>query len=224
MSLLLSESELLRLADLNLIEFWRESSKWIPNTEILENHETVFINSGIGFPGCSLVFNLSEEAVEQPSEYLSRARAFFSGRKKGFSLLLRGHRDQDIIQYCKDQKLFLVGDQPGMVLDGKAKGGKTLAGAELRWVNDAGELENFKAVAAEAFMDLAFPREVSESYFAHVERVLSPFSILATVYFDGEACVLRYGFAQPRHCRRLLGGYGQESQGQGTGQILRAGS
>ena len=183
----MKESELLRLADLNLIEFWRESSKWIPNTEILEIQETVFIDSGIGFPGCSLVFNLSEEAVEQPYEYLTRARAFFSGRKKGFSLLLRGHRDQDIIQYCKDQKLFLVGEQPGMVLDGKAKGGQAPAGAELRWVNSAEELEDFKIVAAESFMDLAFPREVSESYFTHAERVLSPFSILATVYFDGEA-------------------------------------
>jgi hypothetical protein len=183
----MKEPELLRLADLNLIEFWRESSKWIPNTEILETHETVFIDSGISFPGCSLVFNLSGEAVEQPAEYLTRARAFFSGRKKGFSLLLRGHRDQDIIQYCKDQKLFLVGEQPGMVLDGKAKGGQAPAGAELRWVNSAEELEYFKIVAAESFMDLAFPREVSESYFKHAERVLSPFSILATVYFDGEA-------------------------------------
>ena len=183
----MKEFELFRLADLNLIEFWRESSKWIPNTETLETHETVFIDSGIGFPGCSLVFNLAEEVVERPAEFIASAKAFFSGRKKGFSLILRGHRDQGIIQYCKDQKLFLVGDQSGMVLDGKAKGGEAPAGAELRWVNDAGALENFKAVAAESFMDLAFPREVSESYFAHAERVLSPFSILATVYFEGEA-------------------------------------
>ena len=200
MSLLLSESELLRLADLNLIEFWRESSKWIPNTEILESHETVFIDSGIGFPGCSLVFNLSEEAVEQPAEFLARARAFYFGRKKGFSLLLRGHRDQDIIQYCKDQKLFMVGEQPGMVLDGKAKGGQAPAGAELCRVNSAEKLEDFKSVAAESFVDLAFPREVSESYFTHAERVLSPFSILATVYFGGQpACcamaILSHGIA-----------------------------
>jgi len=196
----MKEFELLKLADLNLIEFWRESSKWIPNTEILETHETVFIDSGLGFPGCSLVFNLSEEAVEQPAEFLARAKAFFSSRKRGFSLLLRGHRDQNIIQYCKDQKIFLVGEQPGMVLDGKAKGGEALAGAELRWVNSARELQDFKMVAAESFLDLAFPREVSESYFAHAERVLSPFSVLATVYFDGEpACsamaMLSHGIA-----------------------------
>jgi GNAT superfamily N-acetyltransferase len=183
------ESELLRLADLNLIEFWRESSKWIPNTEIVEKHETVFIDCGIDFPGCSLAFNLSQEPVEQPVEFLARAKAFFSGRKKAFSVILRGHRDQGIIQYCKDQKIFLVGDQPGMVLEGKAKGGEKPGGAELRWVNSAGDLQDFRAVAAESFLDLLFPREVSEAYFTHAERVLSPFSMLATVYFDGEpAC------------------------------------
>jgi hypothetical protein len=176
----MNESELLKLADLNLIEFWRESSKWIPNTEIVEKNETVFIDCGIDFPGCSLAFNLSEKPSEQPAEFLTRAKAFFSGRKKGFSLLLRGHRDQDIIQYCKDQKIFLVGDQLGMVLEGKAKGGEKPGGAELRRVNGAGDLRDFRAVAAESFMDLLFPREVSEVYFTRADRVLSPFILKAS--------------------------------------------
>jgi GNAT superfamily N-acetyltransferase len=196
----MNESDLVRLADLNLIEFWRESSKWIPNTEIHETHETVFIDCGIDFVGCSLAFNLSEDSVEQPAEFVARAKAFFSGRKKGFSLLLRGHCDQDIIQYCKDQKIFLVGDQLGMVLEGKAKGGEKPGGAELRWVKTTGDLQDFRSVAAESFMDLLFPREVSEAYFTHAERVLSPFSILATVYFEDEpACcamaMLSHGIA-----------------------------
>jgi GNAT superfamily N-acetyltransferase len=182
----MNESELLKLADLNLIEFWRESSKWIPNTEIVEKNETVFIDCGIDFPGCSLACNLSEKPVEQPAEFVARCKAFFSGRKKGFSIILRSHRDQGIIQYCKEQKIFLVGDPIGMVLEGKAKGGEKPAGAELRRVNSAGGLKDFRSVAAESFMDLLFPREVSEAYFTHAERVLSPFSILATVYFDGE--------------------------------------
>ncbi len=182
----MNESGLLKLADLNLIEFWRESSKWIPDTEILETRETVFIDCGIAFPGCSLVFNLSEEPAEQPAEFISRAKAFFSGRKRGFSIILRSHRDRELIQYCKDQNIFLVGDPIGMVLDGRAKGGKATAGAELRRVDNAGGLQDFRAVAAESFMDLLFPREVSEAYFTHAERVLSPRSILATVYYDGE--------------------------------------
>jgi hypothetical protein len=182
----MNESELLKLADLNLIEFWRESAKWIPGTEIIEKQETVFIDSGSSFPGCSLVYNLSEKTDEKPPDFLARAKAFFRGRKKGFSLMLRGHRDQDIIQYCKEQKIFLVGEQPGMVLDVKVNDRETPSGAELRWVNDAVGLQGFREVVEEAYVDLAFPREVSESYFMHVERVLSPFSVLAVVYLNGE--------------------------------------
>ncbi len=196
----MNEAELIRLADLNLVEFWRESSKWVPNTEIVEKDETLFIDCGIEFPGCSVAFNLSEEPVEPPAEFIARARAFFHGRKQGFSLQLRGHRDQDIIQYCNDQKIFLVGDHPGMVLEEKATGGKAPQGAELCWVSSAKDLQDFRSVAAESFMDLLFPRKVSEAYFTHAERVLSPFSILATVYYDGEpACcamaMLSHGIA-----------------------------
>jgi hypothetical protein len=182
----MNESELLKLADLNLIEFWRESAKWIPGTEIVEKNEAVFIDSGNSFPGCSLVFNLSEKADGQPAGFMDRATAFFRGRKKGFSLMLRGHKDQEIIKYCKEQNVFLVGEQPGMVLDNKIDGADIPAGAELRWVSDAAGLQDFKDIVAEAYLDLAFPREVSESYFTHVDRVLSPFSVLAVVYLNGE--------------------------------------
>jgi len=71
----MNESELLKVADLNLIEFWRESSKWIPNTEIVEKQETLFIDCGIDFPGCSLVFKLSKDS-EQPAAFIARAKAF----------------------------------------------------------------------------------------------------------------------------------------------------
>jgi ribosomal protein S18 acetylase RimI-like enzyme len=73
-----------------------------------------------------------------------------------------------------------------MVLDGKINNNDIPAGAELRCVNDAGGLQGFREVVAEAYLDLAFPREVSESYFMHIERVLSPFSVLAVVYLNGE--------------------------------------
>jgi hypothetical protein len=196
----MTESELLRLADLNLMEFWRESAKWIPNSEIVERDETVFINSGIGFAGCSLAFNLAETETEQPAEFVTRAKAFFNGRKKGFSLLLRGHSDRSIIQYCKDRNVFMVGDQPGMVLDTRVTGEGAPGGAVLRWVDSQQELQSYRNVVAEAFTELAFPMEVSEAYFAHAQRVLNPFSVMAVAYLEGQpACaamaMLSHGIA-----------------------------
>jgi ribosomal protein S18 acetylase RimI-like enzyme len=196
----MSESELLRLADLNLVEFWCESSKWVPNTEIVQRQDTVFINSATDFPGCNFAFNLAVEPDEKPDAFLTRIKGFFAKRKTLFSLILRGHCDQAIIQYCKDNKVFLLAEAPGMVLDEPIKGGAVSSGAELHWVDNEGELQGFKQVVAEAYQDLGYPKEVSESYFAQAQRVISPYLVLAVVYLKGEpACtalaILSHGIA-----------------------------
>ena len=182
----ISRSDLLRLADLNLVGFWCESSKWIPHPEILQQDDTVFINSALDFPGCNLAFNLALDATESPDAFLNRVKAFFTGRKRAFSLLLRGHTDDAIDQYCRGKEMFLVADTPGMVLDEPVEEKAIPAGAELHWVENERGLQGFKHVVGEAYQDLAFPREVSESYFTHAGRVLAPQFVFAMVYFEGE--------------------------------------
>jgi ribosomal protein S18 acetylase RimI-like enzyme len=196
----LSESELLRLADLNLVEFWCESSKCVPNSEIVQCQDTVFINSATDFPGCNFAFNLTLGPDEQPDVFLTRIKAFFAKRKTLFSLILRGHCDQAIIQHCKDNKIFLMSEAPGMVLDEPVKVGAVPAGAELHWVDSGDELQAFKQVVAEAYQDLGYSREISESYFAQAQRVISPYLVLAVVYLKGEPAgtamaILSHGIA-----------------------------
>jgi len=196
----MSESELLRLADLNMVESWCESLRWVPNPEIVQCRDMVFVNSALEFPGSNFAFNLAVEPNESPDAFLARAKAFFAKRKPAFSLILRGHCDQAIIQHCKDNKMFQVGNAPGMVLDEPIKGGAVPSGAELRWVDNENELEGFKQVVAEAFFDLGFPKEASEKYFAQAQRVISPYSVLALVYLEGEPAstamaVLSHGIA-----------------------------
>jgi len=214
----MNESELLRLADLNMAEFWRESAKWIPDTEITESDGAVFINSGMAFPGCSAVINLSEGADENPADFIARSKAYFSGKKKGFSLLLRGHYDQPIIQYCKDQKVFLVADEPGMVLDAKSKGGAPPDGVELHWVDSQKELDNYREVVAEAFLDLAFPREVSDAYFTDARRVLNPFSVMAVVYLQGQPASAAMAMLSHSIAGVYWVGTSKEARGKGLAQ------
>lgn len=196
----MSEAELLRLADLNLVEFWCESSNWNPYPEIVRQRDMVLIASALEFPGCSFAFNLTLEAERTPDSFMARAKAFFAERRRGFSLLLRGHRDQSIIQYCRDSKMLEVGESPGMVLEKTIDSRETPAGAELYWVDGEDKLRGFRQVVGESYQDLGFPQEVSESYFAHAERVLAPHVLLAVVYLNGEpACtalaMLSHGIA-----------------------------
>jgi hypothetical protein len=182
----MSESELLRLADLNLVEYWCESSRWMLDTEIVQQQDTVFINSTLNFPVCNLVFNMATQPNEPPDAFLARAKAFFAKRKPAFSLRLRAHCDQAIIQHCQDDKMYQVSDTPGMALDEPIKGKAAPPGAKLHWVDNETELQAFTQVVVEAYQDLGLPKEVSEGYFAQAQRVITPYQILAVVYLKGE--------------------------------------
>jgi ribosomal protein S18 acetylase RimI-like enzyme len=182
----LTESELLRLADLNLVEFWCQTAKCVPDSEIVEFQDTVFINSGIDFSGHSFAFNLALDTHERPDEFLTRSKAFFSKRKPLFSLQLRAHTDRSLIHYCKDNKVLLMSEAPGMVLDEPIKGKKPPSGTSLSWVDDKKGVKHFTQVVAEAFHDLGLAKGVTESYFAEWQRVINPYTILAVAYLGGK--------------------------------------
>ena len=87
-----------------------------------------------------------------------------------------------------------------MVLDEPVKGGAAPDGAELHWVDNENELQGFKQVVAESYQDLGLPKDVSESYFAQAQRIISPYVVLALVYIEGEPAgtamaILSHGIA-----------------------------
>jgi ribosomal protein S18 acetylase RimI-like enzyme len=186
MKRVLSESELLRLADLNLVEFWCQTATCVPDTEIVEQQDTVFINSGLDYSGHSFAFNLAQDTSDNPGDFLERAKAFFADRKPLFSLQLRAHADQSLIQHCKDNKILLMSEAPGMVLNEPVRGSKPPSETALKWVEDKKGVKHFTQVVAEAFHDLGLAIGVTESYFVEAERLLNPYTILAVAYLKGK--------------------------------------
>ncbi|MGA2159212.1 MAG: GNAT family N-acetyltransferase [Dehalococcoidia bacterium] len=192
----MNDSDLLRLADLNRMEYWRESLNWIPGTEVFEDQDAVFINSVVDFPACNIVLTRSQGTAE----VISRAQQFFSQRKRSFALLLRNHGDQDAIKFCRESKMLMISDNAGMALEQPVNKKKLRDGAELHWVEDAKGLEGFEQVTAEAYQDLGLPAAITHKYFALADRVLSPYSIWAVVYYQDEPAaaamaILSHGIA-----------------------------
>jgi GNAT superfamily N-acetyltransferase len=178
----LSESELLRLADLNRVQFWVDSSEWMPGTEVIHSQNVVFINTAADFPASNLAFSLAVDSNESPTDFLAGIKNFFATRKPNFSLLLRSHCDQPYIQYCKENKVLMISEGPGMVLDAPVKPGKLPPGARLHWVDDEKGLGDFGKIASEAFTDLGFPQQIGERFFMDARKVLNPYCILAVIY------------------------------------------
>ncbi len=192
----MNESDLLLLADLNRTEYWCQSLNWIPGTEVFKNEEAVFINSAVDFAGCNVVLTQSAGTPE----VISRSQEFFKGRRRYFALLLRKHTDEEAIQFCVRSKMLQISNNPGMALDQPVSKAGLPEGAELRWVTDEAGLRDFQQITAEAYQDLGLPAEITAKYFALPERVLSPHSIWAVVYYRGEPAsaamaILSHGIA-----------------------------
>ncbi len=182
----IGESELLRLADLNLVEYWCESARWMPGSEILQTRDSVLIDCPLDFPSTSIAFCVATDHREDPAEFVARARAFYKGRKKAFSIMLRAHEDRATVDYCRENKMFALREAPGMVLDAPLKEIKTPAGAAMRIVSNEDDLRAFGLVVTEAFEDLGLPQSVGKQYFEHPQRVLSPYLHAAIAYYEGE--------------------------------------
>ena len=196
----MNDQELLRLADLNLIEFWCASANWIPYPEIIRREDILLINSAIDFDPCNFAFNLSTTDTHTPDAFIDQAKLFFKNRNKSFSLLLRTHMDQALIQKCKDGAAFHVSSSPGMVLDKAIQDRSIPKGAELLWVKDEESLKDFRQVVSEAYLDLMFPEKISQAFFHDAGRILEPNVYLALIKLDGEpACtalfMLSHGIA-----------------------------
>jgi ribosomal protein S18 acetylase RimI-like enzyme len=182
----LNDADVVRLADLNQVQFWCDSAKWIPGSEILVQRDAVLIDSALDFPECNAAFNLAEAGTTKPEHFIEKIKSFFSCRKQSFSLILRGHADKQIIEYCNNNNEFLVAEQPGMVLDSPVKVGSAPLGAQLYWVKTAKEVRDFGQIVSQAFLDLAYPEECAKGYFAQPKRVMNPYTIMAMVHLDGE--------------------------------------
>jgi ribosomal protein S18 acetylase RimI-like enzyme len=214
----LSESDLLRLADLNRVEFWADSAKWMPGTEIIHSRDTVFINSAIEFPASNLAFNMAVDSKESPAAFLGRVKDFFATRKPNFSLLLRGHADQPYIKYYMENKLLLTGEAPGMVLDAPVKLGKLPSGTRLQWVDDEKGLRDFGKIASEAFTDLGFPQQIGERFFVDVKKVLNAYCILAVIYLGDEPASVAMAMLSHGIAGIYWVATAKEVRGQGLGE------
>ncbi len=174
------------LAHLNCVEYWCESMSWMTGTEVVKSGDEVFINAAIDFAGCNVAFSRQEAGAGGAAELISHAKEFYSKRKPIFSLYLRSLEDSEAVRQCQEKKRFMISANPGMVLDQPVRKNPLPDGAELRWIEDAAGMDNFKQVVAEGFLDLGLPLAIADKYFAEPSRVLNPYSLFAVLYYKDQ--------------------------------------
>jgi ribosomal protein S18 acetylase RimI-like enzyme len=107
-------------------------------------------------------------------EVLAMARDFFGRRERGFSVMIRAHKDDDLRAAAAIAGMHQLGNAPGMVLDHRLADAQAPPGITLRRVDNAGDLAAFGELMGIAYESLGMPRDVAPHQFKRLETVAAP--------------------------------------------------
>ena len=198
-----SPAQWLELADRNLAEFARLGALWDRRGEIEVRDDLQLVASATRFPGG--MFNCALPLAASPDDtramaWLRHAAAWFTARERGFTVYVRGERDEALARTCIDNGLVLGGSPPGMLLPAALPQVALPAGTRVERVGDARGLADFAAVAGAGFGLHGMPETITRKILADAERVLTP-ELSAYVAYVGERpastaiCTLSHGIA-----------------------------
>ena len=188
----MNQDELLHLSDLNLAESYREDSRWSTNTDIAEQDDMLFVCGASTFPAVNFAIRVGRLSQTPPDLLISHAKEFFAKRKRSFTITVRTHVDQDLLDKCEELKLYKIVEIPGMFIE-KALEEKPLPdGVTLRHVINKSMVSDFAAVVALSFTTLGMPEEASRSIFSNPNTFLVPHVYAVVAYKDNKpaSCAL----------------------------------
>ena len=161
----MNDDELLARADLNYIEFNRESARSTAGGVVHEEDGLVFYVPGHRFPvGFTGVVRLDPEL---PADgFIARARAWFALRGLGFTFCLMGKRDGDIAEALEADGVGRMGFSPGMVLEDRLADVALPAGVTIERVHGESTAREFADVTGAAYATYGMPPKIAHEQFA----------------------------------------------------------
>lgn len=173
---------MLHLSDLNLTEFIREMARWNAESEIFEQKDLVLTKGPDNSPVTNVAIWLSNVKEHFGADVFDNIQSFYRERKSGFSIYIRKHANAELESICKQEKMLLISDSPGMVIDKPFSGKKMLNGIEVRHVTKVSSVVDFASVVIQSYQSLGMPTEIGEKIFASPERLLKPYNYLVAAY------------------------------------------
>jgi ribosomal protein S18 acetylase RimI-like enzyme len=188
----MNQDELLQLSDLNLAESYREISRWNSHTDMAEQGDMLFVSGAGTFPAINFAIRVKNKPRSSSAMLIDQARAFFSARKRSFSIIVREHLDRDLLDICKNLELFQVANAPGMVIEEVLADKPLPERVSLQQVTTEAMVKDFAEVAALSFTTLGLPEDVGRSVFSDSRALLAPHLYLVVAYLDDKpaSCAL----------------------------------
>jgi GNAT superfamily N-acetyltransferase len=209
-----------RAAHLNLIDSSRRLFELDPGAEVEAADGWCF---GAGRSTHPVISNAAFRADDglDPSEFIERARTFFSSRGRGFAVWARTdvEEDRELIASAETAGLRPVHEMPEMLLGRRADSSPPTAGAELRRVATPEDAAGFWRVAANAYLSNGFPPEVFAYYDAH-EGLWADNVAAFLAYLDGQPASIAMTIVTADVAGIYWVGTTEEARGRGLARTL----
>lgn len=213
--------DLVRLADLNLVESVRDQARWNAAGEIVESGGVVRAVSATRFPAGSLnCAMLTQPRATALRELLVELRAFYAARDRGFTMQIFGERDRELESACVAFGLTKLSDSPGMVLDAPVVERPLPAAVRVEVVTTSEAMGHLSQVEARAYATKGMPPQVAQKLFASPERMFEPHWHYVLAYLNDEPAA-----AAMANLSHGIGGVYwvgtvPEARGRGLGEIV----
>ncbi len=179
----MTRAELIELSDLNFVEAFRDLARRAGGTVLDEDGLMLYAGRN-SLPVLQNGAFRTESRLE-PADVVARARTFFGARRRGFSIVLRAHADQDLATFATDAGLVPMGDMPAMVLDHRLADAVAPAGVELRRVESLADVAAYGEVMAAAYATYGMPADVMPEALGRRETLVAPHIVTFLALLDG---------------------------------------
>lgn len=210
----------LQRAHLNLLDSSRQFFELDPGAAIEAEPGWLFGAGSSTHPVISNGAFRRDDNVDA-EEFVARAKEFFTARKRGFSVWVRGGQaeDRDLVTAAEAAGLQLVYEMPEMTLAEKLEPPQLPAGAELRRLTEVEQANDFWRVAIASYSSIGFPPEVFAGYTNHA-GLLAENVVAFLALLDGEPV----GIAMTMVSHGVAGIYWvgslEQARGKGIGRAV----
>lgn len=161
------------LADANLLQALREHARWQEPCDCVEQDGVLMMAGANAFPGVFRNCVARTDSSVAPDRVLAMAKEFFGARGRGYTVLVRGGRDQDLAQVLQTDGRTPVADSPCMLLEQPVAAPPVPAGLRIESFCSEGQVRDAVQINAEAYEALKLPAQETRVFFGRPAELLS---------------------------------------------------
>jgi hypothetical protein len=173
------------LADANLIESIREHARWQSPCEMLEADGILLVAGVTDLPGGYKNCAARVDPDMPAREMVARAKKFFRDKNRGFSMLVRASRDQDLEEVAKEEGFVQRSEAPCMLTDAPVSIPALRDDIRIEKFAEDRHIRDATMINAEAYQALGLPATETHAMFADFARIAAR-DLIGCVAYRGQ--------------------------------------